>query len=407
MTGVVIDDVGVIRPAPGASMLERRATRDEVVRRLERAQAELAAADRRRQAAQTAPRLPSGRARLRARRSTRRGAHGGSPMRPTARRLGGRECRSGAGLAGSPAGASSARPGGRRGGRAARAELGTSTTARPAMPPAPRRTARSRLSRRAWPTLRAERDRGRGCAGEAEPRVTRARRTAAAPRSAWASPRPASEELDREELALSGREADLVAERERLAGELAAAAGEAAAGGAGVRGLGGLRPRRTQRSAGGGGRGERGTRAAAPWPRVAAGRARSPRWRRGCSSMPHARACSWSWPPSARTACASLLAQSEQTATARGARQRGAAGAARGRPRRRPRGLAQARPSDAPSQPRATWRGRASRPCAAASTTSAPAIPSPCRSWPSCRSDWSRWRRSARTSRRPSARHAS
>jgi chromosome segregation protein len=42
-SGLVVDDLGVIRPAPQASMLERRASRDEVARRLEQAVAELAA----------------------------------------------------------------------------------------------------------------------------------------------------------------------------------------------------------------------------------------------------------------------------------------------------------------------------------------------------------------------------
>jgi chromosome segregation protein len=42
--GLVIDDLGVLRPAPGASTLERRAALDDVARRLERARADAVAA---------------------------------------------------------------------------------------------------------------------------------------------------------------------------------------------------------------------------------------------------------------------------------------------------------------------------------------------------------------------------
>ncbi len=49
--GVIVDDVGVIRPAPRASTLERRATRDEVVRRSERAASGVAEGDARAHAA--------------------------------------------------------------------------------------------------------------------------------------------------------------------------------------------------------------------------------------------------------------------------------------------------------------------------------------------------------------------
>jgi chromosome segregation protein len=51
--GVVLDDLAVVRPAPGVSKLERRAVRDEIVRRLERLGPELEAA---RDAATTADR---------------------------------------------------------------------------------------------------------------------------------------------------------------------------------------------------------------------------------------------------------------------------------------------------------------------------------------------------------------
>jgi len=52
-SGVIVDDVGVIRPAPGTSTLERRATRDDVVRRLDRAEEQLAAASSGAEQAQT------------------------------------------------------------------------------------------------------------------------------------------------------------------------------------------------------------------------------------------------------------------------------------------------------------------------------------------------------------------
>jgi chromosome segregation protein len=43
-SGVVVDDVGVIRPAPGSSALERRAAREDLARRIERTRAALDAA---------------------------------------------------------------------------------------------------------------------------------------------------------------------------------------------------------------------------------------------------------------------------------------------------------------------------------------------------------------------------
>ena len=83
--GVVVDDVGVIRPAPGVSTLERRAVRDEVARRAERVQrgARDGEPARRRGGGGRAP-APRPRCAARARPSTPPDAGVAWPTRPTA-----------------------------------------------------------------------------------------------------------------------------------------------------------------------------------------------------------------------------------------------------------------------------------------------------------------------------------
>ncbi len=224
--GVVVDDLGVIRPAPAVSTLERRAARDEVVRRQERVAAELESATARAAAAQGArsaaeAAVGAARAALDTARRARRVADetersAASAAENAARELAWQEALLERARSEATTASGGVQPAHRRAAR-------TSMTAMPARPPAPRLAARWKRWRRGWPP----------CAVSAIPRPTVAGEARAARERALEDRRRAEvslglaeariEELDREEVALSGRDADLVAERERLAAELAAA----------------------------------------------------------------------------------------------------------------------------------------------------------------------------------------
>jgi chromosome segregation protein len=223
--GVVIDDVGVIRPAPGVSTLERRATRDEVVRRLERVQAELETATTRAVEARHAgsavgTAVHTARDALDASRRARRVADEtdrsvASAAENAARELAWQEAlleraQSEAATAREEAGQRSeelkAFDDGQTGD-------GSSDEASNALKALEARVA----------TLRGERDVAAGVAGESRAARDRAMEDRRRAEVALGLAEARIEELDRDEVALSGRDADLVTERERLAGDLAAA----------------------------------------------------------------------------------------------------------------------------------------------------------------------------------------
>ena len=223
--GVVVDDVGVIRPAPGVSTLERRATRDEVARRLERAQGELETATR--QAADAAEarlaaddHVRAAREALDSARRARRVADeadrsSASAAENAVRELAWQE----ATLERAQTEATTATD------EAAQRALelkafddsqtgeGASAEARDALQALEVRVA----------ALRTERDAAADVAGEARAARDRAMEDRRRAEVSLGLAEARIEELDRDELALSGRDADLVTERERLAGELAAA----------------------------------------------------------------------------------------------------------------------------------------------------------------------------------------
>ena len=223
--GVVVDDLGVIRPAPAVSTLERRAARDEVVRRqqrvateLEAAAARAAAAQEARSAAETAvgvarAALDSARRDRRVADETERSA--ASTAENAARELAWQEAlleraRSEAATASEES----------RQRTAELKDLDDSHAGEAASPQA--RSALEALEARVA-TLRRERDTAADVAGEARAARDRAREDRRRAEVSLGLAEARIEELDREEVALSGRDADLVAERERLATELAAA----------------------------------------------------------------------------------------------------------------------------------------------------------------------------------------
>jgi chromosome segregation protein len=225
--GRVLDDVGVLRPAPGVSTLERRSTRDDVERRLERAQelldeatAGAAEASEARAAADAA--VHAARARLDSARRERRIADEADRSAASAAENAARE------LAWQEALLERARREAATASEEARQrtaelrDLDDSQAGDGASPEA--RSALEALDARVT-ALREERDAAASAAGEARTTRDRAVEDRRRAEVALGLAEARIEELDRDEVALSGRDADLVAERERLAGELAAAQG--------------------------------------------------------------------------------------------------------------------------------------------------------------------------------------
>ena len=223
--GTVIDDVGVIRPAPGVSTLERRATRDEVVRRLEQAQGETDAATRNaeaaleaREAAESA--VVAARQRLDAARRERRIADESDRAMASAAENAARDLAWQEALLERAEGeAATAAEESRQ--RATELEtLDASGTSDDRSPEA--RSALEALEARVA-SLRVERDAAASAAGEARAARDRAMEDRRRAEVSLGLAESRVEELGRDEVALSGRDADLVTERERLAAELATA----------------------------------------------------------------------------------------------------------------------------------------------------------------------------------------
>ncbi len=223
--GVVIDDVGVVRPAPGVSTLERRATRDELGRRLQRTRLELETATERatvagegRAAADEA--VAAARTALDAARRARRVADEtdrsvASAAENAARELAWQE----AVLERAAAEAATvAEAAGQRAAQlAAYDERQTGVSASDEV-----RAALAAVEAR-LAALRQERDAAARAAGETRAARDRAMEDRRRAEVALGLAEGRIEELARDEVALSGRDADLVTERERLGGELAAA----------------------------------------------------------------------------------------------------------------------------------------------------------------------------------------
>ena len=225
--GIVVDDVGVMHPAPGVSTLERRANRDEVARQAERANAELETAAAR--ATETAEARTAADATVRTAREALDAAR-------RARRVADETDRSAASAAENAARelawqeallerAQTEAATAREEAATRAAELtafdkgqtgeGASDDARAALEALEVRVA----------ALRRERDVAANVAGEARAARDRAMEDRRRAEVALGLAEARVEELDRDEVALSGRDADLVTERERLAGELATAQG--------------------------------------------------------------------------------------------------------------------------------------------------------------------------------------
>ena len=225
--GIVVDDLGVMHPAPGVSTLERRAVRDEVVRRVERVTAELEMAGQRAQA--TAQARTDAEAAVRTARETLDRAR-------RARRVADETDRAAASAAENAArelawqealleraraeAATATEEAGQRAAEltafdASQTGAGASDEARSALEALETRVA----------ALRSERDVAAEVAGEARAARDRAVEDRRRAEVALGLAEARVEELDGDEVALSGRDADLVTERERLAGELATAQG--------------------------------------------------------------------------------------------------------------------------------------------------------------------------------------
>ncbi len=223
--GLVIDDLGVLRPAPGVSLLERRATRDEVDRRLEHALVDLAGATTRaaaaedaRAAAGTATR--SARERLDAARRTRRVADEADRTAASAAENAARELAWQEALLERARDEASAAAVEARQRSAELSDLDASQAGEDASPGA--RTALEALEARTA-ALRRERDAAADVAAEARAVRDLALEERRRAEVGLGLAEARLEELDGEEVALSGRDADLVAERERLATEQVAA----------------------------------------------------------------------------------------------------------------------------------------------------------------------------------------
>lgn len=225
--GIVVDDVGVMRPAPGVSTLERRATRDEVARRAERVAADLEAATTRAQETQAArarsdEAVSTARAALDAARRARRVADEADRSAASAAENAARELAWQEALL-ERAETESATAAEEAGQRAAELKAfdqrqtgeGASEEAKSAL-----EALEARIG-----ALRTDRDAAATVAGEARSARDRAMEDRRRAEVALGLAETRIEELDREEVTLSGRDADLVSERERLAGELAAAEG--------------------------------------------------------------------------------------------------------------------------------------------------------------------------------------
>jgi chromosome segregation protein len=223
--GVVLDDVGVVRPAPASSTLERRAARDEVVRRQERTRSELEVATARaataveaRAAAEEAVRaaretLDQARRERRVADETDRAA--ASAADNAARELAWQEALLERATTESTTAAEESIQrtaelesfDARQSGEGASAEV---------------KAALAALEERVG-ALRRARDAAAQQANEARAARDRAMEDRRRAEVALGLAESRIEELGRDEVALSGRDADLVAERERLAGELATA----------------------------------------------------------------------------------------------------------------------------------------------------------------------------------------
>ncbi len=223
--GVVIDDLAVVRPAPGVSTLERRAALEEMTRRLTRVAADLEAASI--SVAATAAARSAADARVVAARDTLDAAR-------RARRLADETDRSAASGAENAArerawqeallgraqaeAAAAAEESTLRG-----AELQALDEARTGeRPDATDSAALAALEARAA-LLRAERDRLAHSAGEARAARDRALEARRRAEIGLGLAEARLEELDRDEMTLSGREADLAAQRERSSAALASA----------------------------------------------------------------------------------------------------------------------------------------------------------------------------------------
>jgi len=223
--GVVVDDVGVIRTAPGTSMLERRATRDEVVRRGDRIEGQLEVATGRAAEAQEVRTVAEAAVRtareaLDTARRDRRMADeadrsAASAAENAARELAWQEAL----LERAQTEATTAteeaaqRAAGLKEYDDSQSGEGASEEVRAALAALEVRVA----------ALRKERDAAAGAAGEARSTRDRAMEDRRRAEVALGLADARIEELERDEVALSGRDADLVTERERLAGELALA----------------------------------------------------------------------------------------------------------------------------------------------------------------------------------------
>ena len=218
--GVVIDDLAVVRPAPGVSTLERRAALEEMTRRLTRVAADLEAAASSVAAAAAArsaadARVAAARDSLDAARRARRLADetdrsAASGAENAARERAWQEALLGRAQAEAAAAAeeSSLRT----------AELqALDEAAAGERPDATDSAALAALEARAA-LLRAERDRLAHSAGEARAARDRALEARRRAEIGLGLAEARLEELDRDEMTLSGREADLAAQREHLVG---------------------------------------------------------------------------------------------------------------------------------------------------------------------------------------------
>ncbi len=225
--GIVVDDIGIVRPAPGVSTLERRATRDEVARRAERVTADLEAATARAEetkAARAEAEAVVGAARdvLDAARRERRIADEADRSAASAAENAARELAWQEALL-ERAQTEVATATGEAEQRAAELTAfdesqtgdGASDEAKAALEALETRIA----------ALRSEREAAADVAGEARAARDRALEDRRRAEVSLGLAESRIEELDRDEVALSGRDADLVTERERFAGELASAQG--------------------------------------------------------------------------------------------------------------------------------------------------------------------------------------
>ncbi len=225
--GIVIDDLGVLRPAPGASTLERRATLDDVTRRLEvaRADAELASAAAaqaaaRRSAAQDGVAAARGVLEV-ARRERRLAEEADRAAANVAQNASRDQAWQDAQLERARAEAATAAD------EAARrhAELAALADGLGAPHDASDREALAALEARVV-ALRSERDRLAGIAAESRARRERALEARRRAEIGLGLAESRLEELAAEESGLGGREADLAAEHERQRAEQAEARGE-------------------------------------------------------------------------------------------------------------------------------------------------------------------------------------